>query len=199
MEMTVRPDLTVNHARQEFGDVAVPGTPQEKFIFRRETGAPVVLRVAQELPPYLELEQGEGQGTASLTFTLRTLRVPPGVRLGFERIQVTTNAPLEPSFDLYLSWKLHHAIEAGPSRLVFQNADEHSLPLILKAASGKPFRILAAKVDGPGFQVEPPLPGPGARQELTIVRTTGVAARATLELTFQGEDAPLRVPLAYLP
>ena len=199
MELWVRPDLTVDRPRRDFGDVAVPGSPQESFMFVRETKVPVVLKVTQPLPPYLELEQGEGQGAASLTFTLRTDRVPPGVRLGFETIRVETNAPLQPHFDLYLGWRLHHGIEASPSRLVFQKAEERALPLTLAGPKGRPFRLLDAQVEGAGFRVERPGPSLAPRQELTIVRTADRSARAMLVLTFQDEDLPLKVPLAYLP
>ena len=199
MELWVRPDLTVDRPRRTFGDVAVPGSPQETFMFIRETGAPVVLKVTQPLPPYLEVEQGQGKGTASLTFTLRTDRVPPGVRLGFESIRVATNAPLQPQFDLYLGWQIHHAIEASPSRLVFQKPEDRTLPLALAGPRGHPFRLLAARVEGAGFRVGPPAPGLVSRQDLTIVRTADRPARAMLVLTFEDEDLPLKVPLAYLP
>ena len=199
LELWVRPDLTVDRPRREFGDVGVPESPQEIFIFVRETGAPVVLKVTQPLPAYLDLEQTEGRGTASLAFTLRTDRVPPGVRLGFETIRVATNAPLEPQFDLYLGWRLHHAIEASPSRLVFQKPEERALPLALAGPKGHGFRLLTARVEGAGFRVEPPVPSLASRQDLTIVRTADGPARAMLVLTFQDEDVPLKVPLAYLP
>ena len=197
--MVVRPDLTVPEARKDFGDVRVPGSPQETFRFVRETGAPVVLRVPQALPPYLELEQDEGQGSASLSFSLRSQEVPPGVTRGFERIQVETNVALEPRFDLYLSWRIRRPVEAAPSRLVFQNDRDRSLPLALDALSGRPFRILKAEVEGPGFRVTPPASTAAPHQALTILRTARAPARALLTLTFQGDLPPLQVPLSYLP
>jgi hypothetical protein len=194
----VRPDLAVDATRRDFGDVAVPGSPQQAFTFVRETGAPTVLEVAQALPPYLELEQERTRTSVRLVFTLRTDRVPPGERLGFERIAVATNAPLQPTFDLYLAWKVHHAIEASPSRVVFQDRKAVTKALSLHAPAGQPFRLLQAEVEGGGFQVER-APGTGATQVLTIRRTAQGQARATLVLRFEGEEAPLRVPLAFLP
>ena len=197
--MVVRPDLAVDRERGDFGEVRVPSSPQETFRFRRETGAPVVLKVTGPLPPYLMLEQEEGRGSASLVFTLRSRLVPPGATMGLERIHVETNAPLEPRFDLYLGWKLRRAIESAPSRLVFQNARDRVLPLAIQSLSGQPFRILKAEVEGDGFQVDPPGALASARQELTVLRSAQAPVRATLVLTFQGDLDPLRVPLAYLP
>jgi hypothetical protein len=194
-EMEVRPDLSVDRERVDFGDVAVPGSPQMVFTFTRETGEPVVLRMDQTLPPYLEMEKRESRHSVELAFTLRTERVPPGVRLGFERISVETAAPLQPHFDLYLAWKLHHAVDASPSRLVFLDWGRPSLTLSLRSHSGKPFRVLKAEVEGEGFRVGPL----GEGQEVTLHRTALVAARAMLVLWFQGEDVPLKVPLSFLP
>jgi len=197
--MVVRPDLTVDPARLDFGEVRVPSSPRGTFRFRRETGTPVVLRVTQPLPPYLVLEQEGGQGAASLSFALRTRQVPPGATMGFERIQVATNAPLEPRFDLYLSWHLRRPIDPAPSRVVFQNARDRSLPVRLTALSGQPFRIQKAQVEGPGFEVDLPSATAGPLQEVTVIRTAQAAARAMLVLTFEGDFEPLKVPLAYLP
>jgi hypothetical protein len=197
--VVVRPDLAVDGTRREFGDVAVPGSTQQVFTFARETGEPVVLKVAQALPPYLDLEQERGRASVQLVFTLRTDRVPAGERLGFERVAVTTNAPLQPTFDLYLAWKLHHAIEATPSRVVFQDRKASTQAVTLRATAGKPFRLLQAKVEGAGFQVESAPDSGAAAQTLTIRRTAQAEARATLVLRFEGEDGELSVPLAFLP
>ena len=198
LQMRVRPDLTVDGERRDWGDVAVPGSPEQAFLFKRESGAPVVLQVRANLPPYIELRQEEGAGWARLVFTLRSGRVPPGVRLGFEPIQVETNDPLQPHFDLYLAWKVHHPVEAAPSRVIFRTP-EQSRPLTLNAGDHKPFQLLAAQVDGAGFRVEGPVQGDKDGLQLTVTRTAEGPARAMLVLTFLGDPDPLRVPLAYLP
>ena len=197
-EMVVRPDLTVDGARREFGDVAAPGSAQQAFTFTRETGEPVVLKVAQTLPPYLEMEAEEGHGSARLIFTLRPARIPPGVLLGFEQVRVETNAPQQRQFDLYLGWRIHHPIDAAPSRMVFM-AGERSRVLTMTSHEGKPFRILKAEVEGAGFQVAGAPKGGDPRQVLTLLRTAEGQALATLVLSFQGEDEPLKIPLAYYP
>ena len=199
IEAMVRPDLTVDGTRRDFGDVAAPGTFQEVFTFTRESGEPVALRVPQALAPYLELEILEARTSAKLVFTLRTARVPPGVLLGFEGITVETNAPLQPRFDLYLGWKLHHAIEAAPSRMVFMNGEGASLVLNLKSHDGKPFQLLKAEVEGEGFQVEAPPREAAPARTLTLRRTAQVPARAMLVLRFRDEELPLKVPLAFVP
>lgn len=201
LEMRVRPDLAVDGDRRDLGDVAVSSSPQAVFTFTRETGAPVVLTVTQAPPPYLELDLQQGRNTAQLAYTLRTDRIPPGVLLGFERIAVTTNAPMQPTFDLYLSWKLHHAVDATPSRLVFADGAKASLVLTLKGHAGAPFRILEAKVEGEGFRVDPPSEGPVAEQALTVHRLgkAQAQAQAMLVLRFEGEDRSLKVPLVYIP
>lgn len=198
-ELTVRPDLSVDGERRDLGDVAAPGAAQAVFRFTRETGQPVVLQVEQPLPPYLELDREQGRNSASLTFTLRTDRVEPGVLLGFERIKVTTNAPLQPRFDLYLSWRLHHPLQARPARVVFQARSRRTLQLDLSSHSGLPFRILRAEVAGKGFQVSRPASRPAPRQTLTIRRTGSAMAKAMLVLHCQGEPEPMRVPLFFLP
>ena len=199
VELRVRPDLTVDGVRRDFGDLAVPGTYEQVFSFTRETGEPVLLRVAQALPPYLELEIRQGKNSAQLALTLRSERVPPGALLGFEELRVETNAALQPRFDLYLSWKLHHPIAAVPSRLVFQGPQARELELKLKGHDGKPFQILGAELEGEGFQLGPIPEGPAIAHSLSISRTALAQAQAMLVLHFQGEEAPLRVPLAFVP
>ena len=198
IRMLVRADLAVDGERRDWGDVAVPGSPEQSFLFKRESGAPVVLRVLSNLPPYLELRREDGAGSARLVFTLRSGRVPPGVRLGFEQVQVETNDPLEPHFDLYLAWKVHHPVEAAPSRVVFRKPEQRR-PLTLNAEDHKPFQLLAAQVDGAGFRVEGPVQFGREGMELTVTRTAEGPARAMLVLTFLGDPDPLWVPLAYLP
>lgn len=199
VKAVIRPDLTVDEARKGFGDVAVHESPRRDFLFTRESGAALALRLTTALPPYLEAESEPAGNRVRLGFTLRPGLVPPGVRLGVERLHVETNAPLQPAFDLYLGWSLHQPIEADPVRVVFQDPGQEAAPLRLTAMDGRPFRILAAEVEGPGFDVGPLPPGEAASQILELRRTAAAPARAMLVLTFQGREHRLRVPLAYLP
>jgi hypothetical protein len=199
VRMRVRPDLAVDGIRRSFGDVGVQESPQVAYTFTRETGRPLTLRVATPLPPYLECEiQGIGPN-AQLAFTFRAARVQPGMRLGLERVRVETNAPLQPSFDLYLEWRLHHAVEPEPARVVFTGPEPDTLELRLTSRAGTAFRILEAKLEGAGFQVGV-VPGDEAPEQVLAIRCTAAApARAMLVLRCTGAEGPLRVPVAYLP
>jgi hypothetical protein len=121
------------------------------------------------------------------------------MRLGLERIRVETNAPLQPSFDLYLEWRLHHAIEAIPARVVFADPEPDTLVLRLRARNGAPFRILGAELEGDGFRLGRPCRSPAPEQTLSIHRTATVPVRAMLVLRCSGADEPLLVPITYLP
>lgn len=195
----VRPDLTVDRERMEFGDVAQHESPQKTFTFMRETGEPLEVRVTSPLPPYLEPELVTERNKVRLSFTLRPERIPPGVLLGFENVTVATNAPMQPRFNLYVGWKVHPSIEASPSRVVILDPGQVSQTIALAARSGKPFQLVSATVEGAGFQVDPPAAAAVAKLTLTVRRTAQAATRALLVLVFQGEAAPLKIPLAYLP
>ena len=199
VKVFIRPDLTVDGIRRDFGDRAVFESPEQVFTFVRETGQALALRIADALPPHLEGEVVCSGNRAELRFILRPERVEPGVRLGLDLVRVESNAPLQPAFELYLSWRIHHAVDAEPSRVVFQDPDQFALELRLAAHDGKPFLLVQAEVEGGGFQVEGLAPGAAGARVLTIRRTTHEAARAMLRLRFQGQDRDLRVPLAYLP
>ena len=195
VKAVIRPDLTVDGVQRDFGDVAVHESPRQVFQFSRESAGPVAVRIATPLPPYLEGAVEPGGSKARVSFTLRPGIVPAGVRLGLEEVRVETSAPLQPAFDLFLAWKVHHPVEADPPRAVFQDPAVWTLDLRLQARDGRPYRLLKARVEGDGFRVEP-FPE-GAPRALTVRRTAIAAARGLLVLTF--EDGELRVPLAYLP
>ncbi len=198
IRMTVRADLTVDGQRRSFGDVAAHESPVVRFNFVRETGKPLALWLATALPAYLECEIRAEGPRAQLAFTLRPGRIPPGMRLGLEPVRVESNAPLQPGFDLYLEWRLHHAIEALPARLVF-TGPEDTLPLRLKSRQGTAFRILGAVLEGDGFQLGPLPEGAAPEQVLRIRRTATTTCRAMLVLRCSGQDEPLRIPVAYVP
>jgi len=199
VRMTVRPDLTVDRERGSFGDVDSRERPETTFTLARETGEPLEVRLVTPLPDYLTCAIRAEGPRARVVCGFRPDRVEPGMRLGLERLRVETNAPLQPRFDLYLEWRLHHAIEATPARLVFLEPRPDTLRLRLKARAGTPFRILGAELAGEGFEVAG-LPAAAApEQSLTLRRTARTAARALLVLRFSGVAEPLRVPVAYLP
>jgi len=199
VRMTVRPDLTVDRQRGSFGDVGTGDRPVAAFTLARETGEPLQARISTPLPPYLDCAVVAEGPRARLVCAFRPDRVEPGMRLGLERIGVETNAPLQPRFDLYLEWRLHHAIEATPARLVFTDPLGDRLSLRLRARDGVPFRVLAADLAGDGFQVAEPPGAAAPEQTLTLRRTATAPARAMLVLRFSGVAEPLKVPLAYLP
>jgi len=199
VRLRVRPDLTVDGVRRRFGDVGVQESPQAVFTFRRETGQPLAVRVASDLPPYLACEVRPQGACARLACTFRAARVPAGMRLGLERIRVETNAPLQPGFDLYLEWRVHHAIEPDPPRVVFQDPAPDTLELRLASRAGTPFRILRAQLDGAGFQLGPVPEGEAPEQILRIRRTASAPARAMLVLRCSGLEEALEVPVAYAP
>jgi len=199
VRLAVRPDLTVDGVRRCFGDVAAHESPREVFSFLRETGQPLQVKVATPVPGYLDWElQAQGH-RAWLAFTLRPGRVPPGMRMGLERVRVETNAPQQPSFDLYLDWRIHYAIEPDPPRLVFQAQDPDTLTLILKAWNGQPFRVLRADLEGPGFLLGQLPSAAAGEQVLEIRRTASVSARALLRIQCSGEGGVAVVPVAYVP
>ena len=197
--MTVRPDLTVDGARRSFGDVACYESPIETFTFARETGKPLTVRVVTPLPPYLECEVRTEGPRAQLACTLRPGRVRAGMRLGLERVRVETNAPLQPQFDLYLEWRMHHAIEPVPQRVVFTGPHPDTLILRLKSRNGAPFRILEAELEGDGFRLDRPAQASAPEQALAIRRTSPAPSRAMLVLRCSGEEEALKVPIASLP
>lgn len=198
IRMAVRPDLTVDGTRRNFGDVGAHESPVAVFTFVRETGKPLAVRVVTGLPDYLECELQARGPRAQLACTLRPARIPPGMRMGLERIGVASNAPLQPGFDLYLEWRVHHAVEPNPPRLLFVDPGPDTLTLELRSRNGAPFRILGAELEGEGFRLGP-LPPPAPVQSLGITRRATAASRAMLVLRLAGEAEPLRVPVAYLP
>ena len=83
--------------------------------------------------------------------------------------------------------------------MVLQDPGSWVAELKLTARDGRPFRLLKAEVEGEGFAVEPFPDRETQAQVLAIRRRTATPTRAMLVLRFQGQDQPLRVPLAYLP
>jgi hypothetical protein len=199
VEMTVRPDLTVDQERKSFGEIAAHESPQLHFTFKRETADPLQVRVTSPLPDYLELETIPSAGAVDLQLTFRPQRVAPGVRLGLETLQVETNAPHQPRFTLYLDWKLSHPVVATPTRIVFLNPADKTLALNLKRRDGKPFALESATVEGEGFAIVALPKGEALAHSLRIRNLATRETKAILALRFEGQEEALKVPLAYLP
>lgn len=198
MDMTVRADLTVDAPRKSFGPVAPHEHPELVFAFRRETKEPLALTLESATPPYLDAELvPTGKGAADLRLTLRPERLEPGVHLGLETLQLSSNAPLQPSFTLYVDWKLDLPIRPEPARVVFLQPRPDTQSLRLSARDGKPFRILAIRIEGEGFAAGP-LPKPGPVQHLPVRRTARGPGQAVLVIEVEGQPA-LRVPLSHRP
>ena len=195
VRLAVRPDLSVDGVRRSFGDVGVQESPLALFTFVRETGQPVRLQLATPLPDYLECETRGSGPRVQLAFVLRPGRIRPGMRQGLERVRVDSNAPLQPRFDLYLEWRIHHAIEAVPARAVFLDAAD-TLELKLKSRNGLPFRILRADLEGDGFRVGPVPARAEPEQTLTLRRIAAHPGKALLVLRCSGLDEPLEVPVS---
>jgi len=196
-DMAVRPELTVDGERKSLGEVAPYESPVAVFRFTREGGEPLRLELASPMPPYLEAEVSSRGATAELRVILRAPRLRPGATAGLEVLTVTTNAPKQPKFTLYLDWRLALPVVPTPSRLVFDDPKTTLLGLELKAKDGKPFRIQSAEIEGKGFELLD-RPGPAADRQVLRVRRTGKVSSALLTLKFEGMDEPLKVPLEFL-
>ena len=196
-DMKVRPEVSVDADRKSLGEVAPYESPTAVFRFTREGGEPLRVELTSSLPPYLEANLTPLGTAADLRLTFRPSRLSPGMLAGLEVLKVTTNAPLQPSFTLYLDWRLALPVIPSPSRLVFDDLKTTLLAVDLASRDGKPFRIASAAVEGRGFELID-RPGPAAPRQVLRVRRTGKAPAAELVLTFVGVDQPLRVPLQFL-
>lgn len=199
VEMTVRPDLTVDAERKGFGIVKSHETPQLRFVFTRETGEPTQIRLVSKLPDYLESEQEGVKNTTEFRLLFHPQKVAPGVELGLETIQIETNAPHQPKFTLYADWTLKRAVEANPARVVFLDPRRTVSVLRLKRPDGKPFSIEKMDIDGDGFAVQAVTKGAATRHRLRVRCNTTRETKAMLSLRFKGEQEVLKVPLANLP
>lgn len=198
LDLTVRPDLTVDALKKSFGPVAPHEHPELVFQFKRETQEPLILTLEDAPPAHLEAEVVPvGRGDAELRLVLHPERLAPGVHLGLETLRLSSNAPLQPKFTLYADWELDLPVRPDPARVVFLESRRSEQTLRLTARDGKPFRILAARMEGTGFAVGS-LPKPASVQVLKVRRTTPGPAQAVLVIDVEGQPA-LRVPLAYRP
>ena len=194
-DMTVRPDLTVDGVTKKLSGVAPYESPQAVFQFKRETGEPLDLKLASQLPPYVDPEIALNGGSAELRLTLRAAKVPAGQLSGLEVLKVTTNAPKQPAFDLYLDWSIRLPVRPAPSRVVFDDPKVRASKLTLEG--DKPFKILSADLQASGFTLDP-LPTEAAKtQTLTLHREKADAKDGFLVLTLSGVQDPLKIPVIW--
>lgn len=205
-DMTVRPQMSVDAANKSFGEVAPNESPMLVYTFTREGGDLAEIRLESKLPDYLEaLVSAEGT-KAQLQLTLRPSKLKPGMQAGLELLKVSTNAPREPAFDLTLAWKLKLPVFTVPSRVVWDEPKIRGFKLEVRSQNGKPFRILDARIEGPKDKegndlfTHGPLPLEAApSHELKLQCFADLEAKAMLYLTCSGLDAPVQVPLSWLP
>ena len=194
-DMTVRPDLTVDSVQKHLGGVAPYESPQAVFRFKRETGAPLEVKLASQLPPYVDAEIAPAGASAELRLTLRASKVPAGQLSGLEVVKVTTNAPRQPSFDLYLDWSIALPVKPTPSRVVFDDAKTRTLKVSLAGAQA--FKVVSAELQAEGFSLGP-VPGRMAKtQTLTIRRLRADAKDGFLVLRLSGVEDPLKIPVIW--
>ena len=194
-DMTVRPDLTVDEVQKKLSGVAPYESPQAVFHFKRETGDPLEIKLASQLPAYVEPEIASMGASSELRLTLRASKVPVGQLSGLELVKVTTNAPKQPAFDLYLDWSIALPVQPVPSRLVFADPKARSLRLTLKGA--KAFKVVKADLRAAGFSLGA-LPRKAAKTlVLTLHRDRDDAKDGLLVLTLSGVEDPLNIPVIW--
>ena len=194
-DMTVRPDLSVDDYTRKLQGVAPYESPQAVFTFKRETGELLELKLASQLPPYVDADVVPKGASAEVRLTLRAAKVPTGQLSGLEILKVTTNAPKQPSYDLYLDWSIKLPVTPAPSRVVFD--DPKVAEATLKLEGDKPFKILSADLQAQGFELEPIPTGEAKIHTLKVRRVKADAKDGALVLTLSGVEDPLKVPVIW--
>ncbi len=205
-DMMVRPEMAVDAANKSFGEVAPHESPLLSYTFTREGGGLAEIRLETKLPDYLESEVIADQAKATLQLTLRPSKLKPGMQAGLELLKVSTNATKQPVFDLTLAWKLKLPILAIPSRVVWDEPTIRGFKLEVKSRDGKPFRMLEARIEGPRDKqgndlfTHGELPTEAAPSHVLKLQCfADLDCKAMLFLTCSGLDAPLQIPLSWLP
>ncbi len=195
VDMTVRPDLTVDATRKELGAVAAHESVESVFTFARETGDPLELKLLSPVPPYLDGELTTKDAKGELRLTLRPSRLKGGQASGLEIFKVATNAPLQKEFTLYLAWKLKLPVELEPARLAFDSLKERHASLTLK--SDKPFRIESLEFDRKAYELAGQTHGDLKEHRITLFRKGIPQAESPLTLRLSGVAEPLVVPILF--
>ena len=195
-EMTVRPDLSVDGGyTRKLAGVAPYESPQAVFAFKRETGDLLELKLASSLPPYVDADIVPKGAASEVRLTLRASKVPAGQLSGLEILKVTTNAPKQPSYDLYLDWSIKLPVMPVPSRVVFD--DPKVAEATLKLEGDKPFKILSADLQAEGFKLGSIPKGEAKAHTLKVRRVKADAKDGFLLLMLSGVDDPVKVPVIW--
>ena len=195
VDMTVRPDLTVDATRKDLGAIAAHESVESVFSFRRETGDPLELKLLTTPPPYLEAEVKTEGPKGELRLTLRAPALQGGQASGLEILKVATNAPHQREFLLYLNWKLKRPVDLEPARLAFDSLTERHASLTLKA--DKPFRIESLDFDRKAFELAGQTHGEAKEHRITLYRKGIPKAESPLTLKLSGVADPLVVPILF--
>jgi hypothetical protein len=205
-DMMVRPEMAVDLVNKSFGEVAPHESPQLVYTFTREGGGLAKIQLESKLPDYLEAEVTAEGPKAALQLTIRPSKLKPGMQAGLELLKVSTNAPHQPTFDLTLAWRLKLPVLAVPSRVVWDDPKIRGFKLEVKSRDGKPFRILEARIEGPRDKqgndlfTHGTLPSEAApSHEIRLQCFADLESKGMLFLSCSGLDAPMQVPLSWLP
>jgi hypothetical protein len=200
VDMTVRPEVAVDAQAKDMGAVQRFESPSIAFRFTREGGEAAAIRLASELPDYFDHEIVPQGMNADLVLTLRPGKLRPGQTSGLERLTVLTSAPLQPRFNLTLAWRIAQLLEASPSRVVLDLADQTAQTFRVRRADGKPFRLKEAVLaEGSGWTIGGLGQTEKTEHELSVVLKDRSQRKGLLRVVAEGVEEPLLVPLAYLP
>lgn len=197
VEAAVRPDLTVDRLRAVLSPARHHESPEAVFQMVRETGDPLVVRLTEALPPYLEFSVDSQNGKALLRLVFRPAQVTPGALQGLETIRLETNVPGQSELTLYLTWSIQTPLLAKPARLVFDSMSVQDVELV--HPKGLPFRLGSVRVEGEGFECEPLPLNQAPAQHLRVHRSQATSCRAMLWVTIEGDSEAMPLPLVGLP
>lgn len=195
VDMTVRPDLTVDATRKDLGALAAHESVEGVFTFKRETGEPLELKLLTTPPPYLDAEVVTRGAGGELRLTLRAPALKGGQASGLEILKVATNAPMQKEFLLYLNWKLKRPVELEPARLAFDSLTERHASLTLRAE--RPFRIESMDFDHAAFELAGQTHGEALEHRITLFRKGIPKPESPLTLKLSGHAEPLVVPILF--
>lgn len=195
VDMTVRPDLTVDATRKELGAVAAHESVETVFAFKRETGDPLELKLLTTPAAYLDADLSTHGGTGELRLTLRPALLKGGQAAGLEILKVATNAPHQREFLLYLSWRLKLPVELEPARLAFDSLKERHASLTLRGE--KPFRIESIEFDHKAYELAGQTHGEAKEHRITLFRKGIPKAESPLTLRLSGVADPLVIPVLF--
>ncbi len=192
-DMTVRPEVAVDAERKSLGSVAPHESPEAVFAFKRETGDPLEVTLDSKPSPYLDVELEPQGSKTDLRVTLRPSKLQHGQSAGLEVLKVKTNAPMQPTFTLYVEWRLKRPVEVNPSRLVFDQVKERFQSIELTSA--KPFTIQEVQFDQAVLKLTGQTQGETTTHRLTFYRRVDKAADGKLSIKIKGVEEAVELPV----